>query len=116
RPTKRQILRPSLFAYFPFLPISVLDFYLLAGPGLSRGVLTTLFAFRDHLVQIGGWPNLPRPISQPRMLRDELNRVIHVPRLERKNAAELFLGFRIGASAVATLPFFQYRVNAVSAG
>lgn len=70
-------------------------FYLLAGLGLSRDVLATLFAFREHLVQIGGWPNLPWIISQARMLRDELNRVIHVPRLGHKNAAELFLAFRV---------------------
>ena len=31
------------------------------------------------------------------MLRDKLNRVIEVSRLEDLNAAELFLGFRIGA-------------------
>jgi hypothetical protein len=42
--------------------------------------------------------------------------VIEVSRLKDENAAELFLGFRIGPSVAATLPFFQYRVNAVSGG
>src|SRR5260221_5740044 len=38
--------------------------------------------------------------------------MIEVSRLKDLNAAKLFLGFRIGPSVVATLPFFQYRVNA----
>jgi hypothetical protein len=38
--------------------------------------------------------------------------MIEVSRLKDLNAAKLFLGFRIRPSVVATLPFFQYRVNA----
>ena len=36
-------------------------------------------------------------VLQGRMLRHELNGMIHVPRLKHANAAELLLGFRIGA-------------------
>jgi hypothetical protein len=42
--------------------------------------------------------------------------MIEVSHLKDLKAAELFLGFRIGPSVIATLPFFQYRVNAVSGG
>ena len=37
------------------------------------------------------------------MLRHELYCMIHVPRLKDGNAAELFLGFRMGAVRVAAL-------------
>jgi hypothetical protein len=32
------------------------------------------------------------------MLADQLYSMVHVPRLKDKNAAELFLGFRIGTA------------------
>ena len=48
------------------------------------------------------------------MLADQLYSMVHVPRLKDKNAAELFLGFRIGTVGGCTLPFFQDRVKAVS--
>ena len=48
------------------------------------------------------------------MLRHELLCMIHIPCLKDENAAELFLGFRLGTSVVAALPFFQDRVKAVS--
>jgi hypothetical protein len=56
-----------------------------------------LFALLNHSTHIESWTYLEyRPILQRRMLRDELNGMIHVPRLQHKNAADLFLGFRIG--------------------
>src|SRR5579864_2748487 len=78
---------------------------------LSPSLLSCLHDF----VHVRRWPNLENvAVLQRRMLADELYSVIHVPRLKDKYAAELFLGFRIGPSVVATLPFFQYRVKAVS--
>ena len=50
------------------------------------------------------------------MLRDKLNGMIEVSRLKDVKAAELFLGFRIGAVGYRDFAVFQYRVNAVSAG
>src|SRR6478672_5201916 len=60
---------------------------------LSPSLLTCL----HHFAQVRRWPNLENAaVLQGRMLRDELYSMIHVPRLEDENAAELFLGFRIG--------------------
>ena len=58
--------------------------------------MPALFARLDEFVEVGGWPNLEHvAIRQRWMLRHELYSMIHVPRLEDQNAAELFLGFRI---------------------
>lgn len=60
---------------------------------LSPSLLTCL----HHFVQVRRWPNLENAaVLQGRMLRHELYSMIHVPRLKDANAAELFLGFRIG--------------------
>src|SRR6516225_6476667 len=57
-----------------------------------------LLARTHDFVHVPGWPNLENvAIRQRRMLRHELYSMIHVPRLNDENAAELFLGFRIGA-------------------
>src|ERR1700746_1232769 len=51
-----------------------------------------------HFVQVRRWPNLENvAVLQGRMLCHELYSMIQVPRLKDKDAAELFLGFRIGA-------------------
>src|SRR6185369_8404050 len=61
--------------------------------GLSPSLLTCL----DDFVHVARWPDLENvAIRQRRMLADELYSMIHVPRLQDENAAELFLGFRIG--------------------
>src|SRR5689334_11140648 len=67
-------------------------------PPSARSVLSPpLLACLDEFAHVRGWPNLENvAIRQRRMLRHELYRMIHVPRLEDENAAELFLGFRIG--------------------
>jgi hypothetical protein len=60
---------------------------------LSSLLLTCLHDF----VHVPRWPNLENvAIRQRRMLRHELYSMIHVPRLKDENAAELFLGFRLG--------------------
>src|SRR5580700_12040776 len=57
-------------------------------------MLTCLHDF----VHVPRWPNLENvAVRHRRMLRHELYRMIHVPRLKDENAAELFLGFGIGA-------------------
>src|SRR5580692_6919466 len=57
-----------------------------------------LLACLDDFVHVPGGPNLENiSIRERRMLRHELYSMIHVPRLKDENAAELFLGFRIGA-------------------
>src|SRR5262245_37250702 len=61
---------------------------------LSPSLLTCLHDF----VHVSRWPNLENvAIRHRRMLRHELYSMIHVPRLKDENAAELFLGFGIGA-------------------
>src|SRR6202040_3153578 len=61
---------------------------------LSSSLLTCLHDF----VHVPRWPNLENvAVRHRRMLRHELYRMIHVPRLKDENAAELFLGFDIGA-------------------
>src|SRR5215472_9066338 len=61
--------------------------------GLSPSLLTCLHDF----VHVRRWPNLENvAVLQGRMVRHELYSMIHVPRLKDENAAELFLGFRIG--------------------
>ena len=66
----------------------------MSSPGiLSAPPLAGFFYF----AQVADWTNLPNAaVFQGRMLRHELYRMIHVPRLEDSDAAELFLGFRIG--------------------
>src|SRR5215475_6143970 len=60
---------------------------------LSPSLLTCL----NHFVHVRRWPNLENAaVLQGRMLRHELYSMIHVLRLKDENAAELFLGFRIG--------------------
>src|SRR5574338_1627805 len=59
---------------------------------LSSSLLTCL----DDFVHVHRWPNLENVrVHQRRMLRHELYRMIHVPRLEDKDPAELFFRFRI---------------------
>src|SRR5260370_19300148 len=61
---------------------------------LSPALLTCLHQFID----VRRWPNLENvAVLQGRMLRHELYSMIHVPRLKDENAAELLLGFGIGA-------------------
>src|SRR5215472_7479594 len=56
-----------------------------------------LTCFRDF-AHVPCWPNLENvAVGQSGMLTDELHSMIHVPRLKDEYAAELFLGFRIGA-------------------
>jgi hypothetical protein len=66
-------------------------------PPLSRGAFSpSLLALLNHFTHIESWMYLEqRAILQGRMLRDELNGMIHVPRLKHKNAADLFLRSRI---------------------
>jgi hypothetical protein len=60
---------------------------------LSPSLLTCF----HHFVQVR-WPNLKKDsVLRGRMLRHELYCMIQVPRFKDENAAELFLGFRIGA-------------------
>jgi hypothetical protein len=49
-------------------------------------------------------------------LPDKLNGVIKVSRLKDLNAAELFLGFRIGAAGRCDFAVFPVQVNALSGG
>src|SRR5215472_5343798 len=50
-----------------------------------------------QVAHIKRWPNLESiAVRQRGMLRHELYRMIHVPRLKDENAAKLFLGFCIG--------------------
>src|ERR1700678_2594608 len=78
-------------------------------PPSSRGILSPplLAGFHDS-AHIPHWPNLENAaVLQRWMLRDELLSMIHVPRLQDENAAELLLGFRIrtvGSSDFAVLP------------
>src|SRR5271165_3917247 len=69
-----------------------------AEPSSARRVLSPSLLARIHyFAHVPGWPNLENvAIRQRRMLRHELYSLIHVPRLKDENAAELFLGFRIG--------------------
>src|SRR5215472_11502840 len=60
---------------------------------LSPSLLTCLHDF----AHVPCRPNLENvAVFQGRMLRHELYGMIHVPRLKDENAAELFLGFRVG--------------------
>src|SRR6476660_5203420 len=59
-------------------------------------------------------PYLNRSILHAWMLRDKLNGMIEVSRLKDVNAAELFLGFRIGAVGRRDFAVFPVGVNAVS--
>src|SRR5579872_1164556 len=70
-----------------------------AEPFSARGVLATaLLACLPDFAHVARWPDLPNAaVSQGRMLRHQLDSMIHVPRLEEPDAAELFLGFRIGS-------------------
>jgi len=73
-----------------------------------RGLPPSLLTCPNDFTHIVSWSYLPqRPILQGRMLRHELNGMIHIPRLKHADAAELL---------VATSPFLQYRVNAFSGG
>src|SRR5271157_5648579 len=67
-------------------------------PPLSRGILSpSLLTCLHDFVHVPRWPNLEDvAIRHRRMLRHELYSMIHVPRLKDENAAELFLGLRIG--------------------
>src|ERR1700741_3376792 len=67
-------------------------------PPSSRGILSpSPLALSHESAYIRRWPNLENAaVFQGRMLRNELYSMIHVPRLKDENAAELFLGFRIG--------------------
>src|SRR5262249_49155751 len=55
-----------------------------------------LFALADHLAQVGGGTDLPGAELRSRMLRDQVDRVVQVARLEDHDAAELLLGFGEG--------------------
>src|ERR1700751_2841881 len=71
---------------------------------LSPSLLARLHDFA-HVPRGANLPNVA--VLQGRMLRNELYSMIHIPSLKHENAAELFLGFRIGAvrgSDFAVLP------------
>src|SRR5579859_869214 len=56
-----------------------------------------LFAGLHHFTQVASRTYFEkRPILQRRMLRHELNCMVHVACLKHKNAAQLFFGFGIG--------------------
>src|ERR1051326_2426762 len=58
----------------------------------------SLLTCLDNFAHVPHWPNLENIAERRRrMLRHELHSMIHVPRLKDENAAELFLGFRVGA-------------------
>src|SRR5215467_7182923 len=60
---------------------------------LSPSLLTCL----DDFIHVRHRPKLENvAVRQGRMLRHELQRMIHVPRLKDENPADLFLGFRVG--------------------
>src|SRR5271170_4218952 len=66
-------------------------------PSSRDGLSPSLLARLNDFIHIANRTYLEyRPILQGRMLRQELNGMIHVPRLKHENAAKLFLGFRIG--------------------
>src|SRR5262245_16179697 len=67
-------------------------------PCSACGVLSPpLLACPPDFAHIPHRPNLPNgAVFQGRMLRHELYSMIHIPRLKDANAAELFLGFRVG--------------------
>src|SRR5262249_55088398 len=68
---------------------------------LSPALLTCLHQF----IHVRRWPNLENvAVLQGRMLRHELYSMIHVPRLKDEYAAELFLGFRVGAVGGCDFP------------
>src|SRR5271155_5720941 len=69
-----------------------------AEPSSARCVLAPpLLACLHDFAHVAGWPNLENVAKrQRRMLADQLYGMVHVPRLKDQNAAELFLGFRIG--------------------
>src|ERR1700751_4028528 len=60
---------------------------------LSPSLLTRLHDFA-HVPRGANLPNIA--VLHGRMLRHELYSMIHIPRFKNENAAELFLGFRIG--------------------
>src|ERR1700684_4459958 len=64
----------------------------------SRGIFSPPpFACLHHFVQIRRWTYLENAaVLQGRVLHHELYRMIHVLRLKDENAAELFLGCRVG--------------------
>src|SRR6185437_4191716 len=65
-------------------------------PSSPGALAPSLFALLYHFVQIRYWTYLEkRPILQGRMLRHELNGMIHVACLKHEQAAELLLGFRV---------------------
>src|SRR5215471_11241192 len=56
-----------------------------------------LLACLDDFAHVPCRPNLETvAVFHGRMLRHELHSMIHVPRFKDENAAELFLGFRVG--------------------
>src|ERR1700730_16053940 len=69
-----------------------------AEPSSSPSVLAPpLLACLHDFAHVPCWPNLENvAVFHGRMLRHELYSMIHVPRLKDENAAELFLGFRVG--------------------
>src|SRR5215813_13941096 len=94
---------PQPMAMTSAKPIVSSDFRLMSPPlsvtpcsacsVLSPALLTCLHQF----VHVRRGPNLENvAVLQGRMLRNELYSMIHVPRLEDENTAELFLGFRVG--------------------
>jgi hypothetical protein len=67
----------------------------LGAPPSSRGTLSpSLLALLNHFIHIEGWAYVEeRPILQGRMLRHELNGMIHVPRLKHESARVFALHF-----------------------
>src|SRR3984893_16579582 len=81
----------------PQIPAMIFITLLSAGTSACGELAPSLLACLHHFIQVGSWTYFEkRPILQSRMLRHELNSMIHVVCLKHKNAAELFLGFGIG--------------------
>src|SRR5260370_36949142 len=70
---------------------------LLAGRSARGNLAPSVLACDHHFIQVGCWTyGEKRTILNGRMLRHELNSMIHVTCLKHKNAAKMFLGFDIG--------------------
>src|SRR3954451_21093559 len=65
--------------------------------GLLPACRAPLLAGLHDFAHVACRPNLKNiAVFDGRMLRHELYSMIHVPRFQDENAAELFLGFRVG--------------------
>jgi len=72
----------------------------LRGGGLRSlsGFGPTCLTFDDHLRKVRRRPDLERTSFHSRMLRDQLNGMLEISRLENENSPDLF--FRLGVWAI----------------